>query len=634
MSIIQKLDQHVTNLIAAGEVIEKVSSVVKELVENSIDAMATSISISLTEGGLKEIVVSDNGKGMDPIDAKMSIEPHATSKIKEANDLFNIRTLGFRGEALASIVAVSQFKMKTCASGSKGTMLVLKDGVLISEAIISHPIGTEISVKNLFYNTPPRLQTLKGESSELSGVIDYVSRIALSTSNIAFKLTNNGRLIFQTYGTGNNLETISNIYGTDVAKDMIAIHNSEGNFKIFGYISKISSTRSNKNYINIIVNGRTIKNPSLVNAICEGYRTLLTIGRYPIVVLDILVDPSLVDVNAHPSKLEVRFADEDKLKAMIINTIQIALSRTDLTVSLDSKANMVLEDEEENITIDYSFDEVESEPLRETVSTNNTFLNYDLDFDDFESKEPVEVNDIIEEEVLEEKEEEKPEEIKETFSQEKFSQQQYSFTNNDIDRDLEKNKTKLPKLFYIGQLFGTYLLCQNEGEFFVIDQHAANERINYEKISKELQKEDNLNYELLIPIKLNFTASESVLIEEKMDMINKLGIELEDFGGGTYTVRKVPIWLIKGKEKEFVEEIIIHIINDKKQEKYQFLDSIAKSLACKKSVKANDYLSKLEIEYLLEDLEKCEKPFTCPHGRPVIVKFSKYEIEKWFKRVQ
>lgn len=625
MSIIQKLDQHVTNLIAAGEVIEKVSSVVKELVENSIDAMSTSINISLTDGGLKEIVVSDNGKGMDPVDAKMSIEPHATSKIKEANDLFNIRTLGFRGEALASIVAVSQFKMKTCAEGSKGTMLVLKDGVLISEAIISHPIGTEISVKNLFYNTPPRLQSLKSESNELSGVIDYVSRIALSSPNIAFKLTNNGRIIFQTYGTGNNLETISNIYGTDVAKEMIPIHNSEGNFKIFGYISKISMTRSNKNYINIIVNGRTIKNPALVNAICEGYRTLLTIGRYPVVVLEILVDPSLVDVNAHPSKLEVRFSDEDKLKEMIINTIQIALSRTDLTVSLDSKTNFEsLEDEED----DYSFDEPQSDILKEEVSTNNTFLNYDLDFDDFDTKELVYENDIN---TKEEVEVSKPieKEIKESFSQ-----QQYSFTNDNIDIDLEKNKNKLPKLFYIGQLFGTYLLCQNEGEFFVIDQHAANERINYEKISKELQKEDNLNYELLIPIKLNFTASESVLIEEKMDLINKLGIELEDFGGGTYTVRKVPIWLIKGKEKEFVEEIIIHIINDKKQEKYQFLDSIAKSLACKKSVKANDYLSKIEIDYLLEDLEKCEKPFTCPHGRPVIVKFSKYEIEKWFKRVQ
>lgn len=625
MSIIKKLDQHVTNLIAAGEVIEKVSSVVKELVENSIDAMSTSINISLTDGGLKEIIVSDNGKGMDPVDAKMSIEPHATSKIKEANDLFNIRTLGFRGEALASIVAVSQFKMKTCAEGSKGTMLVLKDGVLISEAIISHPIGTEISVKNLFYNTPPRLQSLKSESNELSGVIDYVSRIALSSPNIAFKLTNNGRIIFQTYGTGNNLETISNIYGTDVAKEMIPIHNSEGNFKIFGYISKISMTRSNKNYINIIVNGRTIKNPALVNAICEGYRTLLTIGRYPVVVLEILVDPSLVDVNAHPSKLEVRFSDEDKLKEMIINTIQIALSRTDLTVSLDSKTNFEsLEDEED----DYSFDEPQSDILKEEVSTNNTFLNYDLDFDDFDTKELVYENDIN---TKEEVEVSKPieKEIKESFSQ-----QQYSFTNDNIDIDLEKNKNKLPKLFYIGQLFGTYLLCQNEGEFFVIDQHAANERINYEKISKELQKEDNLNYELLIPIKLNFTASESVLIEEKMDLINKLGIELEDFGGGTYTVRKVPIWLIKGKEKEFVEEIIIHIINDKKQEKYQFLDSIAKSLACKKSVKANDYLSKIEIDYLLEDLEKCEKPFTCPHGRPVIVKFSKYEIEKWFKRVQ
>lgn len=629
MGIIRRLDQHVTNLIAAGEVIEKVSSVVKELVENSIDAGANNISISLTEGGLKEIVVSDNGKGMDPVDAKLAIEPHATSKIKEANDLFNIRTLGFRGEALASIVSVSQFKMKTCTLGSKGTMLVLKDGVLVSEAVISHPIGTEISVKNLFYNTPPRLQSLKGESSELSSVIDYVSRIALSSPKIAFKLSNNGKIIFQTYGSDNELEAIASIYGTDIAKDMIPIHNSEGNFRIYGYISKISSTRSNKNYINIIVNGRVIKNPSLVNAICDGYKTLLTIGRYPIAVIDILVDPSLIDVNAHPSKLEVRFADEDRLKEIIINTIQIALSRTDLTVSLDSKANP---------TVTYEPEEDES-PTIETVndyvsnSDNAEKVLSDFEFDDFDEKVATEIkyNEIIENN-------NKSVDIfirdNNEVKKETFSQQQYTFTSNDIDRDLEKSKNKLPKLFYIGQLFGTYLLCQNEGEFFVIDQHAANERINYEKILKELKKENNLNYELLIPIKLNFTASESILIEEKMETINKLGIELEDFGGGTYTVRKVPIWLIKGKEEEFVEEIIIHIINDRKQEKYQFLDSIAKSLACKKSVKANDYLSKIEIDYLLEDLEKCEKPFTCPHGRPVIIKFSKYEIEKWFKRVQ
>ena len=625
MGIIKKLDQHITNLIAAGEVIEKVSSVVKELVENSIDALATNINISLTDGGLKEIVVSDNGKGMDPVDAKMAIQPHATSKISDANDLFNIRTLGFRGEALPSIIAVSQFKMKTCAEGSKGTMLVLKDGVLISEAFISHPIGTEISVRNLFYNTPPRLQTLKNESVELSGVTDYVTRIALSNPNIAFKLTNNGKLIFQTYGSGNRLEAISNIYGSDIAKDMIPVHNSLGNFRISGYISKISSTRSNKNYINIIVNGRMIKNPSLVNAICEGYKTLLTIGRYPVAVIEILVDPTLVDVNAHPSKLEVRFSEEQTLIEMIIQTVQVALSRTDLTVSLDKHSY-----DDDELEID---DLVDEEKLETSInilneeSVENTYTDFDIDFDDFETK------DIVNEEVVYVEPIVKQEVKKEEIIKETFSQQQYSFTNDDIETDLEKNNKKLPKLFYIGQLFGTYLLAQNEGEFFVIDQHAANERINYEKILKELKNDNNINYELLIPIKLNFTASEVVLLEEKMEAINNLGIELEDFGGGTYTVRKVPIWLFRGKEKEFVEEIISQILSNRKQEKYQFLDSMAKTLACKKSVKANDYLSKIEIDYLLEDLEKCEKPFTCPHGRPTIVKFSKYEIEKWFKRV-
>lgn len=654
MGNIIKLDQHITNMIAAGEVIEKVASVVKELVENSIDAGSTIINVSLTEGGLKEIVVSDNGCGMDSVDARMALEPHATSKIKDANDLFNIHTLGFRGEALPSIVSVSQFKMKTNCEGGKGTMLVLKDGALISQAMIAHPVGTEITVRNLFYNTPARLATLKSESQELAWVTEAISKMALARPKIAFKLTNNGKLILQTFGSNDRLEVISSLYGNDIAKDMISFHNSEGNFKIYGYTSKINQTRSNKNYINIIVNGRAIKNPKLLNAVCEGYKTLLTVGRYPITFLEILVDFALVDVNAHPSKLEVRFSEEDELANLISLTITQALSRTDLTYSPNTNEDEEeddeelvdeVEDDEASETSDEAsldLDYQESAPLEVNEEEDSAFLeaklsdeeldNRFLDFDDFNEKEEVsiEVSDSFD--LDEEDSKEEPSDIEEQVK-EKFEQVDYKFTSSDIDSDIE-NKNKLPKLFYIGQLFGTYLLCQNEGEFYLIDQHAANERVNYEKILAKLKEDDALNYELLVPISLNFSPTEKILIEEKMAQINKLGIELEDFGGTTFMVRKVPVWIIKGHEEEFVLEIITHIIDDKKKEKYEFLDSIAKSLACKKSVKANDYLSKMEIDYLLEDLEKCEMPFTCPHGRPVIVKFTKYDIEKWFKRVQ
>lgn len=642
MGNIIKLDQHITNMIAAGEVIEKVASVVKELVENSIDAGSTIINISLTEGGLKEIVVSDNGCGMDPYDARMSIEPHATSKIKSESDLFNIHTLGFRGEALPSIISVSQFKMKTNCEGGKGTMLVLKDGALISQAMIAHPVGTEITVRSLFYNTPARLATLKSESQELSWVVDTISRIALARPNIAFKLTNNNKVILQTYGSGDKLEVISNLYGAEIAKEMVPFSTSEGNFKVYGYTSKISVTRSNKNYINIIVNGRSIRNQRLINAIIDGYKTLLTVGRYPITFLEILVDPALVDVNAHPSKLEVRFSEEDTLAELITNTINNVLSRTDLTFKASSFVETE-EEEKEEIVEEPSEDIVENlanvEEEIEEVEKEDINLDLNLDLEDnsednyqaFEEKTVDDIEELKEDDIFDEILPIKDNE--EEVIKEKFTQQEYSFTSTDIDEDLKK-ENKLPKLFYIGQLFGTYLLCQNEGEFYLIDQHAAAERINYEKILGNLEDSETLSYELLLPISLTFSPDEKILIDSKMDVITNLGIELEEFGGATYMVRKVPVWIIRGHEREFVEEIISQIIANRKQEKHEFLDSIAKSLACKKSIKANDFMSKVEVEYLLEDLEKCNMPFTCPHGRPVIVKFSKYDIEKWFKRVQ
>ena len=614
MPNIIKLDQHISNMIAAGEVIERVSSVVKELVENSIDAGSSMINISLTDGGLKEIIVSDDGCGMDPVDARMALEPHATSKIKDEKDLFNISTLGFRGEALPSIVSVSQLRLKTSTRGGKGTMLVLKDGNLISQAIISHPVGTEVCVRNLFYNTPARLATLKSESQELSWVVDYVTKMAIARTKIAFKLTNNGKVLLQTFGSGDRLEVINNVYGANVCKEMVPFHNSLGNYKIFGYTSKISQTRSNKNYINIIVNGRSIRNQKIINAIVEGYRSLLMNYRYPITILEILVDPALVDVNTHPSKLEVRFSDEDRLADLIKETIFNVLSRIDLTVKAVG----------DNLDEDDDIDEEDNNlELHEDSSVSSLG---DIKLSDFDLKEEQQVP--LEEYVNESDEEEPKDEIKEI--KEKFQQTEIGFIDNS---QTTKSERKLPKLFYIGQLFGTYLLCQNEDEFYLIDQHAANERINYEKILKKLREEDHLNYELIVPINLTFSQNEKILIQSKINEINNLGIEIEDFGGTNIIVRKIPIWIIKGREKEFVEEIITHIIDNKKKEKYEFLDSIAKSLACKKSVKANDYLSRMEIDYILEDLEKCESPFTCPHGRPVIIKFDKYEIEKWFKRV-
>lgn len=631
MSKIIKLNQHLANLIAAGEVIERASSVVKELVENAIDARANTIAISLIDSGISEIIVSDDGEGMSPIEAKMSIEPHATSKIKSEEDLFKISTLGFRGEALPSIVSVSDFKLKTSTDGLKGYMFSVKGGQFVSEATIAHPKGTEITVRNLFFNTPARLQTLQSPSVELSYILDYVNKMALGNPHLIFKVINNGRTVLQTTGSDNALEVINNIYDVEVAKAMIPIFNSDGFFEITGLISNLSVSRSTKNHITIIVNGRAIRNNGIVNAVLNAYKNLLPIGRYPICLLNINIDYSLVDVNVHPAKLELRFTEEDRLFDLINQTITEELNNQRLIVNLDK----VEKEEpyydnwnyEEDYLDDNDHDDNDDDEYYVDLQDDDEDDDDEIILKEFDIAKAISLSNLAS---LRESEYHK-ESLLPPKEEEKIEQQQYTFTHENVISTGDDNK--LPRMEYIGQLFGTYIIAQAENEFFLIDQHAAMERVMYEKILNELKKELNLSYEILLPIKLDFSLSEAVLINEKIDQIEELGIKIEFFGGGTYTLREVPIWVIKGYEKEYVEEIITHIIYNRKTQKHEFMDSLAKSLACKKSIKANQYVSSLEISYLLNDLAKCERPYTCPHGRPVIISYSKHQVEKWFKRV-
>lgn len=609
MSKIIKLNQHLANLIAAGEVIERASSVVKELVENAIDANATTIVVSLIDSGISEIIVSDDGDGMSPIEAKLSIEPHATSKIKSEEDLFKISSLGFRGEALPSIVSVSDFKLKTSTDGLKGYMFTVKGGQFVSEATIAHPKGTEIMVKNLFFNTPARLQTLQSPNVELSYILEYMNKMALGNPKLIFKVINNGRTLLQTTGSDNSLEVISNIYDIEVAKSMIPIFNNDGFFEITGLISNLATSRSTKNHITIIVNGRAIRNNGIVNSIMNAYKNLLPIGRYPICLINIKMDYSLVDVNVHPAKLELRFTEENRLFSLITKTITYTLNNEQLIVNLDKTEQL-----EDSIYDDWDYEEQINDDL-------------DNDFDEINLSEEISINDLSSLRISHD--DFKVDTLEE---EENIFQQHYTFTHeNEISS--EKDSSKLPRMEYIGQVFGTYLIAQSEETFYMIDQHAAMERVMYEKILNELKKDLKLSYEILLPIKLDFSVSEALLINDKMDQIEDLGVKVDYFGGGSYTLREVPIWVIKGYEKEYVEEIITHIIYNKKSQKHEFMDGLAKSLACKKSIKANQYVSSLEISYLLHDLAKCENPYTCPHGRPVIISYSKYEIEKWFKRV-
>ena len=625
MGRIQVLSEHMTNLIAAGEVIERACSVVKELVENSIDAGATKINISLVDAGINEIRVIDNGCGMDPMDAKMSIVPHATSKIVNQNDLFTIGTLGFRGEALASIVAVSNFQLISSTDGQSAILLSLKGGVPLTEALIAHPKGTEIVVKNLFFNTPARLQNLQSQNVELSFISDYVSKMAFAHPDISFTLSNNGKELIHTYGNGNLLEVISSVYTNEVAKQMVNVFENDGIFKIDGFISKISVTRSSKNSITLIINGRIVHNTSIVNAVVNGYGNLLMNGKYPIAVINISVDPGMVDVNVHPAKYEVRIADELRLKNLITNAISSLLSKIDLTVPVSKQYDEV---EETMESFDDKIDETDFEEEIDENELEEDYEEIDLDEEPYVLNEEVEVeNEEVKQEVVEEE--------YNLFNQEEYKQQQYSFNDEEeilVEEDLKENK-KVAKMFYIGQLFGTYILAQNENNFYLIDQHAANERVNYEKIKNDLSKKTYATYELLVPFTLSFSQTESFLINEKKELINNLGIYFDDFGNNSFVIRRIPIWIFRGKEKEFVEEIITKLIFEKGSNQSDFLDNLAKSLACKKSIKANEYHSSIEIEYLLEELAKTTNPFTCPHGRPVIVSVTKEEIEKWFKRI-
>lgn len=636
MSKINQLDIHTTNLIAAGEVIERAASVVKELVENSLDANAKNISIHLVDSGVTEIRVVDDGDGMDSIDAKMCILPHATSKIKTENDLFSISTLGFRGEALSSIVAVSNFRIITSTDGYKAIMLSFKGGIPMSEAVVAHNKGTEIIVKNLFFNTPARLQNLQSQNVELGYISDFVSKAALGNPDVAFTLINNDRVILQTYGNNDILENISIIHGNDVAKNMIQVYDSNLTYSINGFISNLSITRSNKNYIYLFINGRIVKSFNINQSIIKGYETRLMVGKFPIVVLNIEADYSIVDVNVHPTKAEVRFSDEQSLLSLIQEMIEKFLQKNDLSINMS--LNNVIDNEYNSEKID-----------------DNLFLDNSQIEDDRYDKE-VQDNEIIEEEIMDAYSEVEsdyessviesiPDDIfpvenseLETFNndyvvEDIVSKEKEQFVQEQIDLYEDNNTSKLEKVFYIGQLFGTYILAQGEECFYVIDQHAAAERINYEKIINELEHEELICYDLLVPFNLDYSLKDFLLIKEKIDEIKKLGIELEEFGTNSFLVRRIPVWIFRGKEKEFVDEIISQIISGNKNSKTDFLSSLAKSLACKKSIKGNEFHSQMEIEYLLEDLRQTSNPYTCPHGRPIIIKFSQTEIEKWFKRI-
>lgn len=597
MSKIQIMDEVLANKIAAGEVVEKCMNVVKELVENAIDAKATSIKIELMDSGVKEIKVTDDGIGMDREDAVLAFSRHATSKVKNENDLFHIGSLGFRGEALPSIASVSNVTLNT-NNGVVGTEVEIHGGKLIAVNPSELAKGTSILVRDLFYNTPVRLKYLKSLYTELAYITEYVNKMALSYPEIRFVLTNNDKVLLKTDGSGRLLKVINDIYGLSVTKKMIEIKNENEDYQISGYISYPELQKSNKNAITLLVNGRVIRNLDIIRYITDSYHTYIPQDRYPIVVMKIDVDPILVDVNVHPTKMDIKFSKMDTLKDLITKTITSKLES--LTLIPDAILETMVDENRTRISTVYTPDRFQEFDENKKEEEFQEFEKMTLTFETQEETTPYQKNSIED--------------------------------NNTTSVTTEVKKERIKKMYPVGLVHGTYIIAENEDGMYIIDQHAANERVNYEYYLREMSNPKPITMDLLVPITLELTSNEYIILKEHFDILDQLGIGYEEFGFQTLLIRSVPVWLTKSNIEVALRKIfdIITVREDFRLDRY--LDHIAATVACRASIKANDHIELSSMEVLLERLRSCENPFTCPHGRPTIITYSKYDLEKLFKR--
>ena len=592
MSRIKVMDEVLANKIAAGEVVEKTMNVVKELVENSIDAKSSEITIKLIDAGVKEIEVSDNAIGMDREDAVMAFSRHATSKLKNLDDLFYIESLGFRGEALPSIASVSNVCLKT-SNGETGTLVTLEGGENINVSSCDLQEGTTITVSDLFYNTPVRLKYLKNLYVELSNIVEYVDKMALSYPDIKFCLINNDKVLLRTDGSGDLLKVIYQIYGADVTKKMISISGENDDYYISGFISYPEVTKSNRNGITTLVNGRVIKNNELNKIIIDSYHTYIPKDKFPIVVLNIDVDPILIDINIHPTKMDIKFSKMDTLKELVTDLVTKKLKQ--LTLIPNAAVRDVSSIAEVSKQIKNSNDDVS---YNSVLGDKTSYEEIKLDF---------EVN---------------------------AREERYNETKEDTDEVEEvpvEKEYRIKKMEPRGIVYSTYIIAENEDGMYIIDQHAAAERINYEKVLAAL-KEKVVIVDLLIPIKIELSASEALIVKENFSLLEEYGFKTEEFGINTIIVRSHPSWIMDDVAEECIRKVIDIIITRESFDFDLFVWKMAATMACRMSIKANDYISYDDQMFLLDSLRKCDNPFTCPHGRPTIITYTKYDLEKLFKR--
>lgn len=587
MGKIHILDEETINKIAAGEVIERPASIVKELVENSIDAGATAISIEIQEGGKSYINVSDNGCGIMKEDTEQVFFRHATSKINDSGDIGGISTLGFRGEAMASIAAVAEVELLTKAEeDASGSHVIIKGGKLVQNKSIGYPTGTSVTVRNLFFNTPARLKFLKSDISEQGAIVDIIEKLAMTNTGISMKLTVNNKVVLHTPGNGDLLSVILCIYGKNIAGAMLLLEYSNDIISIEGYIGKPEIARGNSTYMTFSVNNRYIKNRMLSEAVKQAYKTLLMNNRYPFSIININIKSEMTDVNVHPTKQEVKFSDE----RAVFNTLYLAVK------NCLSSSSLIYE---------YLENMPESQEIPPAAFENrNSYQPPQVSFDQL------------------------------SFGKEAAAPQIESYKKQyDYDRKPEAHRNQFNnQISIIGQLFGTYILGQKDDVFYLIDQHAAHERIMFEYIKEKYNEKSISVQELMMPIIIELSPAEKVLYVENSLIFQNLGFEIEWFGEGTLAIRAVPILMGEPCTGEFFNNIL-DSIKESGSSTSSPLESIIISMACKNSIKAGDTITPEEISVLLERLMNTSQPYTCPHGRPTIITMSKYELEKKFKRI-
>ena len=685
MGKINILSAELSNKIAAGEVVERPSSVVKELVENSIDAGSTNIKIIIQEFGIKQIRIIDNGSGISNDDLERAFLRHATSKISADYDLFHIETLGFRGEALASISSVSKVAIKSCSGEAQGKMLILEGGKVVQSEFYAPIKGTDLSVENLFYNTPARLKYLRNPHTEQANITNVIHKFALSYPNISFELHVDGKITFKTYGDGDVHKILSKIYNMSVAKNMIDFSGSNDDYKVYGFISVPEETRASKNYIHIFINGRYIKNYVIQNSIIDAYGTLLMKNRYPLCVINIEMDPILLDVNVHPTKQEVRLSKEAELIRLIKEIISERLSN--YTYIPQGMNNVLTKKEKSRIEkldflseLDTKFG-IEEDAAISKKQLEDKIINED-DFifgeDNLSSENNISVNDKnenndnsysrktnrVKSDLPDLSYNPHPKDNRNRFGEKPTKKEIENFmnfskrdeieytedkvilgTDSELDNShfdeiknakiVQDDETKvrtLPDLKVLAQIFKTYILSEADNKLYLIDQHAAAERYNYEKLQREFSDRKNYKKQMLIPLMFDFSIEEAAEVRNNLEKFEELGIVFEEFGDNSYVVREFPGW-IEEDEEEMIKIIVEKVLKNNNITFNELRNDAIAMASCKMSIKANQILNEVEMNKVISDLYECKNPFTCPHGRPIITKMEKKDLEKMFKRI-